>query len=164
MQELKRILTEHAARYPLMEAQDVVKLIYQNEFGAAHMIKDEAACRAALRTEYAATPKNSLLPRYEDIGNGMVRIHLAALAENELEALGTAFIAGAGAAQGTLSRFRAKLSLLETLTAEGLLPFSTQALTTYLAAYEAAGFPAVSHSETYRAAYRPAYRVVPHKV
>ena len=67
MQELKRILMEHAARYPLMEAQDAVKLIYQNEFGAAHMIKDEAACRAALYAEYAATPRSDAAPLRESL-------------------------------------------------------------------------------------------------
>jgi hypothetical protein len=33
-------------------------------------------------------------------------------------------------------------------------------LEAYLSAYEMAGYPMVSHSETYRQNYRPAYRVV----
>ena len=45
---------------------------------------------------------------------------------------------------------------------ENIIPFrfSKEALQTYLAAYREAGCPMVSHSETYRRAYRPAYRVV----
>ena len=45
---------------------------------------------------------------------------------------------------------------------EKIIPFrfSKEALQTYLAAYREAGCPLVSHSETYRRAYRPAYRVV----
>ena len=38
MEELKQILQEHAKRYPLMQPRDVVKLIYQNEFGGGHLI------------------------------------------------------------------------------------------------------------------------------
>ena len=44
MEELKVILITHANRYPLMQPQDAVKLIYQNEFGGGHLIRDEEAC------------------------------------------------------------------------------------------------------------------------
>ena len=37
MEELERILREHAERYPLMQPTDAVKLIYQNEFGGGHL-------------------------------------------------------------------------------------------------------------------------------
>ena len=37
---MKTILLTHAARYPLMEPRDAVKLIYQNEFGGGHLIRD----------------------------------------------------------------------------------------------------------------------------
>ena len=44
MDDLKQILISHAARYPLMEPTDAVKLIYQNEFGGGHLIRDTEAC------------------------------------------------------------------------------------------------------------------------
>ena len=44
MEELRAILLAHAKRYPLMQPQDAVKLIYQNEFGGGHLIRDEEAC------------------------------------------------------------------------------------------------------------------------
>ena len=44
MEELEKILQDHAKRYPQMEPTDGVKLIYQNEFGGGHLIKDENAC------------------------------------------------------------------------------------------------------------------------
>ena len=49
MEELKVILITHAKRYPLMQPQDAVKLIYQNEFGGGHLIRDEEACLNYLR-------------------------------------------------------------------------------------------------------------------
>ena len=42
-QELLVVLKEHLDRYPKMQPQDVVKLLYQGEFGPGHMIKDPAA-------------------------------------------------------------------------------------------------------------------------
>ena len=62
--------------------------------------------------------------------------------------------------KGTLSGFLAKLSVLEELTRQGVFSFDSQALSAYLETYQQAGYPAVSHSEIYRNAYRPAYRVV----
>ena len=50
-EELEQILREHAKRYPLMQPTDAVKLIYQNEFGGGHLIRDEQACLNYLRRE-----------------------------------------------------------------------------------------------------------------
>ena len=160
MRELEAILLEQARRYPKMEPTDAVKLIYQNEFGGGHLIRDGEACLAYLRAEYAAVEKNPAAARSEYIGNGISRVHLAALTEDELEDLGRAFIDSAAAHTGSMERFLEKLEVLRRLAGEGIFSFSTAELEEYLAAYERAGFPPVSHSPVYRAHYRPAYRVV----
>lgn len=160
MEELKTVLLEHAKRYPRMQPTDAVKLIYQNEFGGGHLIRDPQACLEYLRQEYDQTPKDPRIPLYESIGNGLVRVHLAAVGEGALEALGQAFLRSAQAHQGDLGRFRQKLEVLRQMTLEGLFGFDLSALDAYLSAYEQAGFPPVSHSQAYRAAYGPAYRVL----
>lgn len=160
MKELERILRLHGTKYPAMEPTDAVKLIYQNEFGGGHLIRDEDACLAYLRREYEAVEKDGQMPLYEFIGNGIVRVNLAAVAEEDLEKLGRAFIRSAATHQGKLDCFKEKLEVLRQLTGEGCFSFDEQALQAYLAAYEQAGFPAVSHSEAYRTAYNPAYRIV----
>ena len=162
MKELIQILKAHAARYPGMEPTDAVKLIYQNEFGGGHLIRDEAACLAYLRREYDSTPKSPSLPLWEDIGNGIVRVNLAALAENAypLDKLGQDFIRSAREHTGTVPSFEEKLTVLRALTEAGIFSFSLAELDAYLTEYRAAGFPPVSHSPRYRAAYAPAYRVI----
>ena len=160
MEELKAILIAHAKRYPLMQPRDAVKLIYQNEFGGGHLIRDEQACLNYLRREYADLEKDPTAALYEDIGNGIVRVNLAALKEDDLEQLGKAFIDSAAKHKGTLDSFLNKLEVLQTLTAEGVFAFDLDALNTYLSEYKAAGYPAVSHSEQYRQAYKPAYRII----
>ena len=42
MNELKDILLEQIRLHPAMGAGDLVKLIYQNEFGCGHLIDDTA--------------------------------------------------------------------------------------------------------------------------
>ena len=160
MEELRAILIAHARRYPLMQPRDAVKLIYQNEFGGGHLIRDEEACLNYLRREYADLEKDPTAPLYEDIGNGIIRVNLAALREEDLEQLGKAFIDSAAKHKGTLDSFLNKLEVLQTLTTEGVFAFDLDALNTYLSEYNAAGYLAVSHSPEYRQAYKPAYRII----
>lgn len=161
---MRSILLIHARRYPKMEPTDVVKLLYQSEFGGGHLISDENACLRRLEQEYAGMLPLPGSPLAEDIGGGMVRIHLAALGEYTLADLGRDFLRSAALQRGSMAGFRRKLALLTELTAAGQMPFSSEALAAYLTAYEAAGFPAVSHSPAYRRAYHPAYRVVRREV
>ena len=160
MEELRAILIAHAKRYPLMQPTDAVKLIYQNEFGGGHLIRDEQACLNYLRREYTSVAKDPTVPLYEDIGNGIIRVNLAAVKPEDLEQLGRAFIDSAAKHKGTMDRFLNKLEVLRKLTAEGVFAFDTNALNAYLSEYEAAGYPAVSHSPEYRQAYKPAYRII----
>ena len=160
MEELKAILITHAKRYPLMQPRDAVKLIYQNEFGGGHLICDEEACLNYLRREYADLEKDPSAQLYEEIGNGIVRVHLAAVKPEDLEQLGRAFIDSAAKHKGTMDRFLNKLEVLRKLANEGVFNFDTNALNAYLSEYEAAGYPAVSHSPEYRQAYKPAYRII----
>ena len=160
MEELKAILITHAKRYPLMQPCDAVKLIYQNEFGGGHLIRDEQACLNYLRREYADLEKDPTAPMYEDIGNGIVRVNLVVVKPENLEQLGRDFIRSAAKHKGTLDSFLNKLEVLRILTAEGVFAFDLDALNTYLSEYKAAGYPAVSHSPEYRQAYNPAYRII----
>ena len=159
-EELEQILREHARRYPLMQPCDAVKLIYQNEFGGGHLIRDEGACLNYLRREYADLEKDATTPLYEDIGNGIFRVNLAAVKPEDLEQLGRAFIDSAAKHKGTMDRFLNKLEVLRKLANEGVFNFDTNALNAYLSEYEAAGYPAVSHSPKYREVYKPAYRII----
>ena len=84
MKELESVLKKHAKRYPRMEPTDAVKLLYQNEFGGGHLIRDVDACLRYLRAEYESVPKDPAATRQEYIGNGIYRVNLAALTEAEL--------------------------------------------------------------------------------
>ena len=160
MKELEHILRAHALRYPQMQPCDAVKLIYQNEFGGGHLIRNEEMALAYLRREYDEVEKDPEGVKTEAIGNGIVRVFLNSLNLQELEELGKRFLASAKVCKGEKERFLQKLSVLRALTAEGIFSFDTEALEDYLLEYGKAGYPMVSHSEIYRQAYRPAYRII----
>ena len=162
MEALKTILISHAVRYSEMQPTDAVKLLYQNEFGGGHLVSDEAACLARLAAEYKSIEQRKDESLTEDIGNGLVRVNLRALDAHgySISQLGDAFLRSAAQQQGSLDSFLEKLRLLRQMTGEGLLPFSAGALDLYLENYKKAGYPMVSHSDIYRAAYEPAYRII----
>lgn len=161
MEELRSILLAHVRRYPAMAPQDGVKLVYQNEFGGGHLVTDPAQSLERLQAEWEAVPRDPAAPLAEDIGNGLVRIMLAGLdpADYPLEQLNRDFIRSARLHRGEPDRFLRKLEVLRRLAGEGAFPFPLEALEDSLAACRAAGYPPVSHSPAYRAAYAPAYRV-----
>ena len=160
--EIIEILKDHAARYPLMQPCDAVKLIYQNEFGGGHLINDAEQSLSRIYAEYDAVAHDPSMPLFEDIGNGIVRVNLAAIdtIKYPLEKLNDEFVKSSMAHKGALESFVKKLdALLKQFDRIGL-SFSKNDLNEYLNKYERAGYPMVSHSEIYRDAYKPAYRVV----
>ena len=155
---LTAALRNAAARYPKMQPTDAVKLLYQAAFGSGHLVRDESYCRCRIEKEWEnIAPYDApveLFGRY-------ARLPLARAKADDISSATVArMFADAARVPGDKTDFDASLVLLEELTAAGGMPFSSEALRTYLAAYRAAGEPAVSHSDTYHAAYAPAYRLI----
>ena len=161
-QEVIDLLTAHLHRYPKMQPQDVVKLLYQGEFGPGHMIKDPAQSLRRLEDEFAQVEHDPTIELTEDIGNGFVRVNLAALGIEvcSLEKLSEMFVRSANQITGDMNRFQEKLVMIKNRFADFPFEFTYSDYAVYLDGYLAAGCPAVSHSEIYREAYHPAYRVV----
>ncbi len=159
--ELSEIIKAHANKYPKMQPCDAVKLIYQNEFGGGHLIADPAQSLERLKEELAAC-RPSDEPLMESIGNGSSRLYLSSPEAAKLspELINDIFVSSAQIHLGSRSSFRTKLDLLKDKFDYFNFDFSLEELESYLADYEAAGFPMVSHSPEYREAYAPAYRVV----
>ena len=161
--EAMQVLDTHLSRYPLLTVRDAVKLLYQREFGGGHLIRDEAASLARLKEEAAALADSAASASFfEDIGNGLCRLHLAGLDRTgiALQTVNRMFVRTAEQTDGQMARFCADLEQLRLRVAEGDLPFPKEETESFLNSYREQGYPAVSHSPDYRAAYAPAYRVV----
>lgn len=145
-----------------MSCQDVVKLCYQREFGCGHMIRDEESSLQFLLREMEAVKPGTPGFLFEDIGNGMSRFYLgmAKIQQIPAETVNSVFVQSAQYIPGSMEAFRNDFHELLEMADEGLFPFQRSQLEEYLAAYQAAGCPMVSHSETYRNNYHPAYRVI----
>ena len=159
---LEDILLQHFDRYPQMQPQDAVKLIYQQEFGPGHLIRDQKKALEFLRQEMAGVgeplPGEAL---YESIGNGLCRLNLRPCKAKgfPLEDILRLFAETANGTQGDKKKFIGGIHVLQKLAEEDETPFEPVLLDIFLAKYPKS-CPAVHHSDTYRLAYRPAYRVV----
>ena len=162
---LEDILLQHFAQYPKMEPQDAVKLIYQQEFGPEHMIKDAAKSLAALKMEIAQLQSSGAKePLYESIGNGLCRLNLRPCRDRNIPAedVNRLFVETAQGMEGDKRRFHQGLRALQKLAEEEETPFDAVELDLFLARYPDS-CPALHHSVTYRLAYAPAYRIVAQK-
>ena len=162
---LEDILLQHFAQYPKMEPQDAVKLIYQQEFGPEHMIKDAAKSLAALKMEIAQLQSSGAKePLYESIGNGLCRLNLRPCRDRNIPAedVNRLFVETAQGMEGDKKRFSQGIRALQKLAEEGETPFDAVELDLFLARYPDS-CPALHHSVTYRLAYAPAYRIVAQK-
>ncbi len=173
-QELTRLLNTHLQRRPRMQAQDCYKLLYQREFGCGHLAPTLETAVAGLQSEAVQAAElngtaqlaeraadNTLPGTAEPIGNGLCRIYLDGVWSKEaLRLLGRIFCASARTHAGDSARFAAALRLLAHW-AQGVLPGTELlALQQIQSTAAANGFFAVHHSQAYRDAYAPHYRVV----
>ena len=145
------VLRAHAARYPEMREGDFLKLCYQHALGCGHLVKDEAEAVRRIRAERAPGEEGV---SFEPIGNGLVRMHLKGMdARFSDEIVARMFMY-------TAETFHPAPDALESALQTLAETFPTDAMRAAIAAYRAEGCPMVSHTEAYRRAYAPAYRVV----
>ena len=159
---IQDVLSEHFARYPYMEPQDAVKLLYQAEFGPGHSIVDEKKALTDLKNEMAGLGEAPGEKMYESIGNGLCRWNLRPCVSQGIPAedIARLFVDTARTVRGDKRRFQQSLRLLEEMAEGEETPFEALALDVYLMGYQEKKCPAVHHSAAYNAAYHPAYRVV----
>ena len=158
-----RIASLHLQRYLGMQIADLLKLLFQHEFGAEHLISDVAASLRRIEDEIATLSEKALHgDAVEDIGNGLCRIHLRACVRGEcsIEQLNSLFLETANHPRGSIPGFVSKALLLKGYCLKGGLPFDPDALSAALASHAEAGYPALHHSQSFRELYAPAYRVV----
>jgi hypothetical protein len=156
---------EHLESHPLAAAEDLYKLLHQAVYGPGHAIPDRAAAAAYLKSELEGLgPPLDNEPRCEPLGGvpPLVRVNLRpfAAAGGDAEALLDAFVATADEHPPDDATMTTVLDLAARwlpCAGRGALAPELRALAAEMAAE---GYPAIHHSDIYREAYQPAYRVL----
>ena len=159
--ETTELLLAQYARYPALLPQDLFKALYQSIFGCGHLVADASAAADFIRTEAAgAAPVSGAL--IEPLGSAFCRVHLDYLRKSGLtpETLARLFSLSAETTAGNQEALTEALRILLSLSENGQLPFSPTEVRSQISAWQERGYPACRHTDAFRAAYAPAYRVL----
>jgi hypothetical protein len=163
------LFREHLERYPRLTPQDLYKLAHQACLGPGHLLNDATPrmVRDALAEELRSI---DLAPRdWEDTvevlcpSTGMARIHLRPFVRSggAIARLADALLATVEeVGEGDADALGAMLAAFRSGLAEAEPGWPTTDFDLFLRARIEAGLGPVSHSDEYRDAYDPHYRVV----
>ena len=155
------LLTEHLGRYPQLNIQDIFKFLYQSAFGCEHLVSSLNRVTDGIEREYADLCRVDGRPLVERLDGEYSRVHLCWLDKGlKSGTLAKLFSLSAKKEPEGLGRLLEKLDTVRELVKEGGLPFSADEFEAALAKWQDNGFEAVRHSDGFREAYRPAYRVI----
>jgi hypothetical protein len=164
MKFIGQLLGQHLRRYPRMELADIYKLLHQAAMGAGHAVGDPGAARALLHSEAQSLGEGPPDPIVDPISpdGKLARVHLRpyVAAGRDLDALADAFVQTAQRFSASPERLAKFCGCLGDLADAQGIPLSRAQVNEYFDTIVAQAYPVVRHSEAYRAAYRPAYRVV----
>ena len=154
------LLKEHFQRYPLLQPQDVLKFLHQSAFCCGHLIASPTAAAEYIRQEMAQCADSSVT--IEDLDGDFCRVHLSYTKKLGVSADTLAKLLAQSAQEpcGDGESLEIQLTIALSMAKNGELPFSFEALNQEVIQWRNAGFPARHHSEVFRNAYAPAYRVI----
>lgn len=154
-----RLLAHHRA-YPRMQIADLFKYLFQSAFGCEHLVSSEETAISYIRRELASAEAFGEAET-DQLDGAYSRVHFSWLRDGLCpETLGKLFCRSAKTEPNGREALLAKLDAARELIREGLLPFSADSFERELAAWREGGYPAIHHSEEFRAAYCPSYRVI----
>lgn len=153
-------LLRHYKAYPSLQTEDVFKFLFQSALGCEHLVSDEEGALRYIKREYEALPEADS-PKAEPLDGKYSRVYLSFLKEGlSPTTLARLFCLSAKKEPDGKALLEEKLAVAQGLIESGALPLDKEDFARKLAEWRALGFPAVRHSEQFRACYRPAYRVI----
>ena len=146
------------------KVQDVYKLIYQGVFGVAHILDNPDLAYQYLKTEFALVKPAADEPIMENISvsGEIVRINLRPYkkAGGKISELFQIMVLSAEEINGSQKQFIWYWEDFKTAVFDGRLKFDKSELNLFDNKIKQENYPAIHHSEAYRQANKPAYRVV----
>ena len=127
------------------------------------MISSPERAVAYIQTEAQSNPCSGDAS-VEPLDGEYSRVSLAYLGKGlSAETLGKLFYLSASDEKEAVEQLEYRLNIAEQLIEEGQLPLSISDFKTARTHWQAAGYPAIHHSDTFREAYHPSYRVISNK-
>ena len=155
-----RCLGEHFQAYPQLQIEDAFKYLFQSAFGCEHLVSNQEAVLEYIKHEYETVSKTAPT-LVEPLDGAYSRVHLSCLNEGLApQTMARLFCLSAQKEEDGNLLLEEKIEVVKELVEGGSLPLDVNVFEEKLATWRALGFPAIHHSEIFRAAYKPAYRVI----
>ena len=159
-EKTRKNLIEHYKRYPNLQVEDVFKYLFQSAFGCEHLVSDESRALAYIQKEYETVSRTEI-SRIDLLDGDYSRVHLSCLNDGlSTKTLAKLFCLSAKQEKDGMALLQEKIEVARALVAQGVLPLNADEFAQKLATWAALGYPAVHHSDVFRAEYKPAYRVI----
>ncbi len=165
---IRTMCTEIAEHYPQATLQDVYKTCFHDFFGAEHLLKDTAMAHNYFFSEIKTCKDEDLsaMPSFEPTGfrHRFVRVNLSevlsgAMSEDELFAR---FVEAAGTNNAFSDNWSEEWQRIEKIALE-VHPAWTDTILQAALQFAASTASPVRHSEAFRQAYNPHYRIINNK-
>ena len=152
-EETKSALWQHCEKYPKLAVTDLFKFLYQSSFGCEHLVSDIASAKAYICRE-AESARPAVGDLVEPLDGDYCRVHLGYLNKGlSADTFAKLFVLSADHVEDGKERLEEKLVVLLEMAQAG-------EVTEALEKWRGEGCPACHHSENFRAAYAPAYRLM----
>ena len=152
--DLLEVVKKHLEMYPLMQEEDLYKLVHQSFFGPAHYINDVSWANQYIKVE--AESSETVDPEIIYIGGGYYRYQLVN-DEEYLNTLCEAFVESANHITENKDGFKKVLENVSKHLPNGELKEKFNKLINEMDSFD---YPAISHSYIYSLNYHPHYRIV----
>ncbi len=153
--DFRTLLLRHYEAFPKLQLEDIFKFLHQGTFGPGHLIASAKDAEEGILREMEKAEGLAPYP-IESLGT-FSRVPLALLNPKTMAKL---LFLSAKAEAEEKETLPQKLEMAKALIKEKILPFSLEDFNEKAKKWEAEGFPPVHHSEAFRAAYSPSYRVL----
>ena len=164
MKFVGQLLGHHLQRYPLMQLDDIYKLLQQSALGAGHALDDIMKLRETFESEIESMGNGPEEPVADAISpdGRLARIHLRAYLEagHGADSLFDAFVQTAREYPPAPEKLVKFCGCVADLAAAEGISFDQSEVAEYFSKIAREGYPIVRHSAAFRKAYKPAYRVV----
>ena len=151
---MQTLIKWHQERYPHMQAEDIVKLVFQALRGCGHLLADEERVTARIDAECARLSPASDEPLHEPLGERYIRLHLRRAMAEGIRPVWIARMMRMSCENDPAGTVDDVLAAVRSLFAHD------GGVMRALAPLEANADWLPSHSQTYHEYYSPAYRVI----
>ena len=163
MELTKKIIFDQVKKYPKLQVQDILKALYQSEFGCSHFISDDKSGMELLIKELESVYDGSHNKEFvEPLGDRFSRVHIGLLEKNGLkpDTLFKLFKLTSQVDSGIKDNFLKKLDCFQEMCLSNEIDFDFKEVSDFIINYKREDCPAVHHTSIFRENYEPAYRLI----